>query len=131
MPQDIATPVTRNVDLGHGNFLIEFEAPPEVLEMDPAQFFMIGIPGSDVLLRRPFSVCGLPGTFDDAGGRIHRGLEGQQLTRLRPQVQRRLGPPMRVQQRHRLPRGLQLFDELWCVRQHGLVVPPPPHALEL
>jgi dihydroorotate dehydrogenase electron transfer subunit len=32
--------------------------------MKPAQFFMIGIPGSDVLLRRPFSVCGLPGTFD-------------------------------------------------------------------
>ncbi|HVQ35687.1 MAG TPA: dihydroorotate dehydrogenase electron transfer subunit, partial [Candidatus Bathyarchaeia archaeon] len=34
--------------------------------MRPAQFFMIGVPGNDVLLRRPFSVCGLPGTFDDA-----------------------------------------------------------------
>jgi dihydroorotate dehydrogenase electron transfer subunit len=68
MPQDIATPVTRNLDLGHGHHLIEFEAPAEVLEMDPAQFFMIGIPGSDVLLRRPFSVCGLPGTFEDASG---------------------------------------------------------------
>ena len=66
MPQDIATPVTRNVDLGHGNFLLEFEAPEGVRAMDPAQFFMIGIPGSEVLLRRPFSVCGLPGTFDDA-----------------------------------------------------------------
>ena len=33
--------------------------------MRPAQFFMIGIPGSEVLLRRPFSVCGLPGTFRD------------------------------------------------------------------
>jgi dihydroorotate dehydrogenase electron transfer subunit len=33
--------------------------------MRPAQFFMIGVPGSDVLLRRPFSVCGLPGTFAD------------------------------------------------------------------
>ena len=33
--------------------------------MQPAQFFMIGVPGSDVLLRRPFSVCGLPGTFAD------------------------------------------------------------------
>jgi dihydroorotate dehydrogenase electron transfer subunit len=33
--------------------------------MQPAQFFMIGIPGSEVLLRRPFSVCGLPGTFED------------------------------------------------------------------
>jgi len=27
---------------------------------------MIGIPGSETLLRRPYSVCGLPGTFDDA-----------------------------------------------------------------
>jgi dihydroorotate dehydrogenase electron transfer subunit len=66
MPQDVATPVTRNVDLGHGNFLLEFEAPEAIRAMDPAQFFMIGIPGSEVLLRRPFSVCGVPGTFDDA-----------------------------------------------------------------
>jgi dihydroorotate dehydrogenase electron transfer subunit len=34
--------------------------------MSPGQFFMVGIPGADVLLRRPFSVCGLPGTFADA-----------------------------------------------------------------
>jgi dihydroorotate dehydrogenase electron transfer subunit len=27
---------------------------------------MIGIPGSETLLRRPFSVCGIPGTFEDA-----------------------------------------------------------------
>jgi len=33
--------------------------------MRPAQFFMIGIPGSATLLRRPYSVCGLPGTFED------------------------------------------------------------------
>jgi dihydroorotate dehydrogenase electron transfer subunit len=33
--------------------------------MRPAQFFMVGIPGSETLLRRPYSVCGLPGTFDD------------------------------------------------------------------
>ncbi len=33
--------------------------------MRPAQFFMIGVPSTDVLLRRPFSVCGLPGTFAD------------------------------------------------------------------
>jgi len=26
---------------------------------------MVGIPGSETLLRRPYSVCGLPGTFDD------------------------------------------------------------------
>ena len=66
MPRDISTPVTRNLDLGHSNFLIEFEAPDLVRDMQPAQFFMISVPGSDALLRRPFSVCGLPGTFDDA-----------------------------------------------------------------
>jgi len=66
MPQDIVTSVTRNVDLGHGSFLLEFDAPEAIREMEPAQFFMIGIPGSELLLRRPFSVCGLPGTFDDA-----------------------------------------------------------------
>ena len=66
MPHDISTPVTRNVDLGHGSFLLEFDAPEAIREMEPAQFFMIRIPGSEVLLRRPFSVCGLPGTFDDA-----------------------------------------------------------------
>lgn len=66
MPQDITTQVTRNVDLGHGNYLIEFEAPEMLDGMQPAQFFMIGIPGAEMLLRRPFSVCGLPGTFEDA-----------------------------------------------------------------
>ena len=64
MVQDLTTPVLRNVDLGRGNWLIEFEAP-SLTTMQPAQFFMIGVPGSDVLLRRPFSVCGLPGTFAD------------------------------------------------------------------
>ena len=66
MPQDITTRVLRNTDLGHGNFLLEFEATPSMTAMTPAQFFMIGIPGSETLLRRPFSVCGLPGTFEDA-----------------------------------------------------------------
>jgi len=65
MVQDFHTPVLRNVDLGHGNWLLEFEAESVALAMHPAQFFMIGVPGSDVLLRRPFSVCGLPGTFAD------------------------------------------------------------------
>ena len=66
MPVDVSTPVLRNVDLGHGNHLIEVEAPPAISrETQPGQFFMIGLPGSEVLLRRPFSVCGLPGTFDD------------------------------------------------------------------
>ena len=64
MPLDFDAPVRRNVDLGHGNFLIEFDAPEEIRGgMRPGQFFMIGIPGAEVLLRRPFSVCGLPGTF--------------------------------------------------------------------
>jgi len=66
MMSDFATTVVRNVDLGRGSFLIEFEDPGIGPTMRPAQFFMIGVPGGDVLLRRPFSVCGLPGTFDDA-----------------------------------------------------------------
>ena len=69
MPQDLTTPVVRNVDLGRGNWLLEFEADEMAASMRPAQFFMIGVPGSDVLLRRPFSVCGLPGTFDDGAPR--------------------------------------------------------------
>jgi dihydroorotate dehydrogenase electron transfer subunit len=66
MPSDVSSTILRNVDLGHGNHLIEFEAAPEVRSaMEPGQFFMIGVPGGEVLLRRPFSVCGLPGTFED------------------------------------------------------------------
>lgn len=64
MIRDFNTVVRRNVDLGRGNFLMEFDAPEAAGVMKPAQFFMIGIPGADVLLRRPFSVCGLPGTFE-------------------------------------------------------------------
>jgi len=66
MPQDITTTVLRNTDLGNANFLIEFEATPSMVQMAPAQFFMLGIPGSETLLRRPFSVCGIPGTFEGA-----------------------------------------------------------------
>lgn len=66
MVRDITTPITRNEPLGHADYLLEFEVPDDIATgMGPAQFFMIGIPGSDNLLRRPFSVCGLPGTFDD------------------------------------------------------------------
>lgn len=66
MMQDITTSVRRNGDLGGGNHLLEFGAPRDMLEaMGSAQFFMIGVPGTDILLRRPFSVCGLPGTFED------------------------------------------------------------------
>ncbi|HKQ60083.1 MAG TPA: dihydroorotate dehydrogenase electron transfer subunit [Candidatus Polarisedimenticolaceae bacterium] len=65
MPQDITAHVLRNVDLGGGNYLLEFPAAELVGAMLPAQFFMIGIPGAEPLLRRPFSVCGLPGTFED------------------------------------------------------------------
>ena len=65
MPHDITTPATRNVDLGQGNFLLEFRSPEMARDMLPGQFFMIGIPGSETLLRRPYSVCGLPGTFAD------------------------------------------------------------------
>jgi dihydroorotate dehydrogenase electron transfer subunit len=65
MPHDITTSILRNIDLGNGNFLVEFEAAEMVAGMQPAQFFMIGIPGSETLLRRPFSACGTPGTFKD------------------------------------------------------------------
>jgi dihydroorotate dehydrogenase electron transfer subunit len=65
MVQDFTAPVLRNVDLGRGTWLLEFEAAAVLDGIRPAQFFMIGVPGSDVLLRRPFSVCGWPGTFDD------------------------------------------------------------------
>ena len=65
MPRDFTTNVLRNDDLGHGNFLLEFAAPDIAATMRPAQFFMVGIPGAETLLRRPYSVCGLPGTFDD------------------------------------------------------------------
>lgn len=66
MPLDVPATVVRNLDLGHGNFLMDFEAPDAFAAMEPAQFFMIGVPGAEVLLRRPFSVCGLPGTFEDS-----------------------------------------------------------------
>ncbi len=62
---DITTAVVQNVDLGHDHYLLHFDAPEMAQAMDPAQFFMIGIPGSQTLLRRPYSVCGLPGTFED------------------------------------------------------------------
>jgi len=65
MPQDLRLPVLRNVELDQASFLLEFSAPTMTASMRPAQFFMIGIPGGETLLRRPYSVCGLPGTFDD------------------------------------------------------------------
>jgi dihydroorotate dehydrogenase electron transfer subunit len=66
MPTDVTTAVSRNQDLGHGSFLLEFDAPGIAADAHPGQFCMIGIPGSEVLLRRPFSFCGLPGTFEDS-----------------------------------------------------------------
>jgi dihydroorotate dehydrogenase electron transfer subunit len=71
MPLDQSVPVLSNQDLGQRNFLLELDAPEAAASTRPAQFFMVGVPHSDVLLRRPFSVCGLPGTFDSSGpGRI-------------------------------------------------------------
>lgn len=66
MPIDFSASVLRNTDLGHGNYLLHFELPEQARAMEPAQFFMVGVPDSAVLLRRPYSVCGLPGTFADA-----------------------------------------------------------------
>jgi dihydroorotate dehydrogenase electron transfer subunit len=64
MPRDITTAVLANTDIGSGSWLLEFGAPEMAATMRPAQFFMIGIPGSSTVLRRPYSVCGLPGTFE-------------------------------------------------------------------
>ena len=66
MPQDVPAPVLRNVDLGHGNFLLELDAPAQAAEVEAGQFFMLGVPGAEILLRRPFSVCGARGTFAGA-----------------------------------------------------------------
>ena len=66
MPHDFLAPVTRNVDLGHDHWLIEFESGDRFVSMCAGEFFMIGVPGSEALLRRPFSVCGIDGTFEDA-----------------------------------------------------------------
>ncbi len=65
MPRDITTAVLANTDVGAGNWLLEFGSPEMAATMRPAQFFMIGIPGAATVLRRPYSVCGLPGTFPD------------------------------------------------------------------
>jgi len=65
MPRDITTAVLANTDLGEGTWLLEFGDREMARTMRPAQFFMIGIPGAATLLRRPYSVCGLPGTFGD------------------------------------------------------------------
>jgi dihydroorotate dehydrogenase electron transfer subunit len=67
MPTTFVTAITRNLDLGHGAFLLEFEAPEAARAAQPGQFVMLRIPGAEVLLRRPFSICGLPGTFADGG----------------------------------------------------------------
>lgn len=67
MPLDFTSRVVRNLELGRNDHLVAFEVPDDVASgMEAGQFFMIGIPGSDVLLRRPFSVCGLPGTFEES-----------------------------------------------------------------
>ena len=53
-----------NEALGNGNFLLTFVEDEIAGKMAPGQFFMIGMPGTGILLRRPFSVCGLADTFD-------------------------------------------------------------------
>ena len=58
--------VVTNEALGNGNFLLTFAESEIAAMMLPGQFFMVGMPGTGILLRRPFSVCGLPDTFDGA-----------------------------------------------------------------
>jgi len=63
MIQDIETTVASNHAVGNGNFLLEFRHESLAGALQPGQFVMIGMPGTGILLRRPFSVCGLSGTF--------------------------------------------------------------------
>ena len=77
---DKTVAVVSNEALGNGNFLLTFAEPDMAAKMVPGQFFMIGMPGSGILLRRPFSVCGLPGTFDpgaDGGLQVLYKVMGQ------------------------------------------------------
>jgi dihydroorotate dehydrogenase electron transfer subunit len=53
-----------NETLGSGNYLLTFIESEIAAKTAPGQFFMIGMPGTGILLRRPFSVCGLPDTFE-------------------------------------------------------------------
>ena len=61
---DKSVAVASKEALGNGNFLLTFTERDMAGQMVPGQFFMIGMPGTGILLRRPFSVCGLPDTFD-------------------------------------------------------------------
>jgi dihydroorotate dehydrogenase electron transfer subunit len=63
MIHDIETVVASNHALGNGNFLLEFRHETMAEALQPGQFVMVGMPGTGILLRRPFSVCGLSGTF--------------------------------------------------------------------
>ncbi len=66
MIQDIETAVTGNHPLGNGVFLLEFSHGDLAGSLSAGQFVMVGMPGTGIFLRRPFSVCGLPGTFSDS-----------------------------------------------------------------
>src|SRR5262245_24850777 len=58
MPIDVAARVLENTNLGGGYFLTTFEAPGIAENARPGQFVMVGtIEPSELLLRRPFSVC--------------------------------------------------------------------------
>ena len=63
MIHDIETTVAANHAVGNGNFVLEFRHEELAKLLRQGQFVMIGMPGTGILLRRPFSVCGLPGTF--------------------------------------------------------------------
>jgi dihydroorotate dehydrogenase electron transfer subunit len=65
MPHNILTEVTSTTALGHGYHLLEFASPEMADLAEPAQFFMVGIPNAEILLRRPYSICGSSGTFND------------------------------------------------------------------
>jgi dihydroorotate dehydrogenase electron transfer subunit len=67
MAVDVVSHVLENTPLGDGYFLTEIEAPAIARSCVPGQFVMAGsCDPSELLLRRPFSVC-LRGRESDAG----------------------------------------------------------------
>lgn len=66
MSKDFLSRVTLNLDLGGGHYILEFEVGSWIESMQAAEFFMIGVPGGETLLRRPFSLCARGDTFKDS-----------------------------------------------------------------
>jgi len=71
MPSDVVGRVLENQSLGGGYFLTTFEAPSIAGTCEPGQFVMAGSTDpSELLLRRPFSVCLVGGSGGAAPTRV-------------------------------------------------------------